>query len=132
MEDHVLLVQIDSTLTAICDLQGGMERIKNTAFPERVVRVSWAFVWLSAIFMIAVFTEPRGQVYVLGAIGIAIIVFAIMLVKQLSDDLVDPFENRDNDTPMTALCRTIEIDVRAQLGETELPPPLEPVNGVLM
>ena len=46
--------------------------------------------------------------------------------------LQDPFENRRTDTPMTAICRAIEIDLRQQLGETELPPKLEPVNGVLM
>jgi putative membrane protein len=33
---------------------------------------------------------------------------------------------------MTALCRTIEIDLRQQLGETQIPPPIEPVDGVLM
>ena len=32
----------------------------------------------------------------------------------------------------TALCRTIEINLRQQLGETDLPPKLEPVDGVLM
>ena len=53
-------------------------------------------------------------------------------VKQLGDELKDPFENLPNDTPMSALCRTIEIDLRQQLGEEELPKPLEPVGGVLM
>jgi putative membrane protein len=33
---------------------------------------------------------------------------------------------------MTALCRTIEIDMREQLGETDLPPKLEPVDWILM
>jgi putative membrane protein len=33
---------------------------------------------------------------------------------------------------MTAICRTIEINLRQQLGETEVPEKLEPVNGVLM
>jgi putative membrane protein len=43
----------------------------------------------------------------------------------------DPFENRITDTPMTALCRTIEIDLREMLGETDLPPKKEPVDGFL-
>ena len=42
------------------------------------------------------------------------------------------FEGLPNDTPMTALCRTIEIDIRQQLGDRDLPPPFEPVDGVLM
>ena len=53
-------------------------------------------------------------------------------IKQRGEELNDPFENRRNDTPMTALCRTIEIDLRQALGEQDLPPPLQPVNGVLM
>ena len=55
-----------------------------------------------------------------------------MVGEQLGASLKNPFENLDNDTPMTALCRTIEIDLRQQLGETDLPPPIEPLGGVLM
>ena len=55
-----------------------------------------------------------------------------LIVEQLGAALKNPFENAPNDTPMTALCRTIEIDLRQQLGETTLPPPIEPKNGVLM
>ena len=55
-----------------------------------------------------------------------------MVVEQLGASLKNPFENLDNDTPMTALCRTIEIDLRQQLGETDLPQPIEPVDGVLL
>jgi len=43
-----------------------------------------------------------------------------------------PFEGASTDTPMTAICRTIEINLRQQLGETDLPDKLEPVDGVLM
>lgn len=31
---------------------------------------------------------------------------------------------------MTALCRTIEIDLRQYLGEQELPEPVRPVDGI--
>jgi putative membrane protein len=55
-----------------------------------------------------------------------------MVVEQLGASLKNPFENDDNDTPMTALCRTIEIDLRQQLGEKDIPAPIEPVDGVLM
>jgi putative membrane protein len=33
---------------------------------------------------------------------------------------------------MLSLCRTIEIDLRAMLDETDLPPKIEAVEGVLM
>lgn len=55
-----------------------------------------------------------------------------MSIESVSTLLQDPVENRDTDTPMTTLSRTIGIDLRRQLGETDLPPALPPVNGVLM
>jgi predicted membrane chloride channel (bestrophin family) len=45
--------------------------------------------------------------------------------------LVDPFENRIQDTPLTALCRTIESNLRELNSEKDLPPPLQPVDGFL-
>ena len=64
--------------------------------------------------------------------GAIVIVLSFMVVEQLGSSLKNPFENEPNDTPMTALCRTIEIDLRQQLGETELPAPIAPERGVLM
>ncbi len=61
-----------------------------------------------------------------------LLAFIFVTIERLGAELRDPFENRINDTPMTALCRSIGIDLRQQLGETGLPPPVEPINGVLM
>ena len=65
-------------------------------------------------------------------LAVVVISLSFMIVEQLGAALKNPFENAPNDTPMTALCRTIEIDLRQQLGETESPPPIEPTAGVLM
>ncbi len=43
----------------------------------------------------------------------------------------NPFDNQINDVPMTAICRSIEIDLRELLGETELPPKALAVNDVM-
>ena len=43
----------------------------------------------------------------------------------------NPFENDIYDVPMTSICRSIEIDLRELLGETELPPKIEVVDDVL-
>lgn len=43
----------------------------------------------------------------------------------------DPFENKITDIPMTAMCNTIERDLKEMLGETELPPKLVPENGFI-
>jgi putative membrane protein len=37
-----------------------------------------------------------------------------------------------NDVPMLSICRNIEIDLLQQLGETELPETIKPINNVLL
>ena len=44
----------------------------------------------------------------------------------------NPFQGMANDIPMLSLCRTIEIDFREMLGETDLPPAIEAKNGILI
>ncbi len=43
----------------------------------------------------------------------------------------DPFENRVTDVPMTAMCTTIERDLKEMLGETDLPERVQAVAGFL-
>ena len=50
---------------------------------------------------------------------------AMDLVGVLSEN---PFEGTPNDIPITALSRTIEIDIRQLLEETDLPEPIGPFS----
>jgi putative membrane protein len=52
-------------------------------------------------------------------------------MEKVGDNSEDPFEGRINDVPMTALCRTIEIDLRDMLDEVNLPDPVEPKDFIL-
>ena len=54
------------------------------------------------------------------------------LIERVGAELRNPFDNAANDIPMTALCRAIERDLRQVLGETDIPPAIEPENGILM
>ena len=51
----------------------------------------------------------------LGIVIVLVMMSLFLMVEQIGDQLKDPFENRSNDTPMTSICRTIEIN----LDETE-------------
>ncbi|MBK7503625.1 MAG: hypothetical protein IPI52_00435 [Bacteroidetes bacterium] len=44
----------------------------------------------------------------------------------------NPFDNGINDTPISTICRNIEIDILEMLDETNLPPKIEPFNDVLL
>jgi len=52
-------------------------------------------------------------------------------MESVGDNSTDPFEGRLNDVPMTALCRTIEIDLRDMLNEENLPEPIQPKDYIL-
>ena len=61
----------------------------------------------------------------------AVVTWVFVSMEGIGDSSEDPFERSMNDVPMNALCRTIEIDLRQMLRETDLPEP-EPVHdGIL-
>ena len=53
-----------------------------------------------------------------------------LAVLRIGDDLTDPFADTVHDVPMTAMCRTIEIDLLQAIGDPA-PEPHKPVKGVL-
>lgn len=58
--------------------------------------------------------------------------FMFTVMERVGSRTEDPFDGRNEDVPMNAICRNIEIDLRQQLGETSVPPKIEPIDGVLM
>lgn len=125
---------LDESLTELYDLQGKAERIKNTPLPRQYCYFPRVFLFLFVTLL------PCGMISLLHEVGAAWLVipltsavsFMFYVLMRVGEFNEDPFESRYSDTPMTALCRTIEIDMREQLGETDLPPKLEPVDGILM
>jgi putative membrane protein len=53
-------------------------------------------------------------------------------MEQIGEASENPFDNGLNDTPISTICRNIEIDILEMLGETDLPPKLEPYNNVML
>ncbi len=107
---------------------GGCERIKNTPFPQTYSRMVHAMIYVFAIFL------PFGLVNV-PWIGLVLTALTLscgfLLIEQVAIYLQNPFSNRPSDTPVLALSRTIEINIKQMLGEQDLPEKLEPVSGVL-
>ncbi len=121
-------IQLEQTLKELTDVLGACERIKNTPLPRQYDYFPRIFLW----FYMAVL--PFGMVHDLGvftplmSVPISIIFVVLEGVGRLNED---PFENRITDTPMSALSRTIEINLKEMLGDQELPPPVEAVDGFL-
>lgn len=116
---HMEMVQ---RLKEMYDLQGKAERVKNTVFPYYYTYFTNLFLWLFVILL------PFSLVDRLGWAVIPIttmISFVFLMLDKAGTITEDPFEDRAADTPMSTLCRTIEIDVRQQLGEADLPESLQ-------
>jgi len=127
--DTFRFLPAESTLTRMCDHMGMCERIKNTVFPTHYGFLVTRIIWLFFLLLPSGLVASLGWITVPVAFGIAVVFW---LIEAMSGAIQDPFENASTDTPMLALSRTIEINLRQQLGETELPEQIQPVDGVLM
>ena len=125
--DSIQQAQLERVLIDIANAQGGMERIKNTPLPAQYRSFPEFFTRLFCILLPVGLVETLGWATPVGSTVAGLMFFAML---RIGDDLVDPFANTVHDVPMTAMCRTIEIDLLEGLGEPS-PRPLEPVDGVL-
>ena len=119
---------MDRNLDDLADAQGGAERIKNTPMPKQYDFFPMLFVQIYCLLL------PVGMVEQLGwftPLGSTLVGFMFLALDKIGRDLEDPFDNSIYDVPLTAICRTIEINLRQLLGETELPAPEVPIRGVL-
>lgn len=121
-------VQLDQTLSDFANVQGACERIKNTPLPRQYEFYTRLFMYFFVLLLPATMLESLGWRTPLFTVPTSFLFFALEGVASVNED---PFENRIQDTPMTALCRTIEINLRELNGEVTLPPPLQPVDGYL-
>jgi putative membrane protein len=109
-------VEIDKTLTRLTDSMGKCERIKNTVFPATYSL--YIHFSLIVFFVLLPFSliEVFGVIFFIPAlIAIATVFF---LIEKMAIHLQDPFENKPTDTPMTAICNTIERDLKQVINET--------------
>ncbi len=119
---------MDRNLDDLADAQGGTERIKNTPMPKQYDFFPMLFVQIYCLLL------PVGMVENLGwftPLGSTLVGFMFLALDKIGRDLEDPFDNKVYDVPLTSITRTIDINLRQLLGETELPPAAEPVHGVL-
>ncbi len=119
---------LDKNIDDLVDAQGGSERIKNTPMPRQYDFFPQICVHMYCILL------PLTLVWSLGwftPLGSTLVGFIFIGLNRIGRDLEDPFDNKIYDVPLTSMCVTIEINLRQQLGETELPKPLQPVEGVL-
>jgi putative membrane protein len=126
--DSIEAAALNTNLTALTDSQGGLERIRNTPMPQQYAAFSRVFVTAYCLML------PFGIVpdlNFLTPLGSAVIGFVFLALDESGRHLEDPFMRSVYDVPMSAITRTVEIDLRQAAGDAEVPPPLHPVRGIL-
>lgn len=129
IEQHAYVHGLMGSIKEFFAAQGRCERIKNTPLPRQYGFFTKTFVWIFVLLL------PFGLVQHLGwgALPTYVVLATIFtLTERIGSRTEEPFERKLEDIPMSSICRNIEIDLRQQLGESSVPPPIPPKDGVLM
>ena len=129
-------MELHKLIASFYDDQGRSERIKNFPFPRQYASVA---LWLAVIFAALI---PFGLLDILGELPIikqwilipltALIIWIFFLMEKIGDYSENPFENSYNDIPITSISRSIEIDLRELINDSDIPPAIKSDNGILM
>ncbi len=131
-EKRQVWTRMTNVLGTITEAQGGCERIKSTVFPAGITHFTRFMVWALAPLMTFAVLGHTAEYDVVELPVVVVVTSIFVVIEQLARDLQTPFANAADDTPMSAICTTIEIDLRQMLGDQDLPESARPVRGVLM
>lgn len=126
-------ISLEPTLSGFNNFQGACERIKNTPllrqydFFTRLFLI--VFILLLPFCLIGDFAKLELAAF-MPPISI-LIAFVFATMGKVGEVNEDPFENRITDVPLTAMCNTIERDLKEMLGDADLPEKMTPKDGYL-
>ena len=142
--DTLYHIEMENMLVNLYEQQGKCERIKNFPYPRQFATINSLFIKLFCILlpfgMLKDFDKLNETTtgFMQGYMVWLVVPFSVLIswvytsLEQVGESTENPFEGSANEVPITALSRTIEIDLREMLDETELPAPVTPVNNILM
>lgn len=116
-------IEIDSTLTRLCDAMGKCERIKNTVFPATYS----LYIHIALHFFIILL--PFGLVDLFGFLMVPVLIVitaCFFLIEKMAIHLQDPFENKPTDTPVLTISRNIERDLKQMMMDEHVPVAVQP------
>ena len=129
-------MEMTNLLRSLMQNQGKCERIKKFPLPRMQANISRYFV---GIFLMLLPFSMIPELMKIGDLGLwlaipitTVIGWMYVMMEVVGDYSENPFQGMANDIPMMSLCRSIEIDLREMLGETDLPPAIKAKDGVLM
>lgn len=122
-------VAMDETLTRLTASMGMAERIRSTVFPRTYRAFLHASIYLFIVLLSIALADVQGYWQIAITTLIAVPFF---LLEKIARHMQDPFANRPTDTAVTAIARTIEINLLELLHADDVPEPLPPDGYYLM
>lgn len=144
---EIVVLQFVDMQRAVRDLhlhQAKSERIKEFPFPRQFATVSALFVKLLCVLLpfglLREFDRLNESVEGLmkGHMTWLVVPVSVLIswmytsLEQVGESTENPFEGGANDVPISQMCRSVEIDLREILGESDLPAPLQARNNIVL
>jgi len=126
-------ISLEPTLAGFNNFQGSCERIKNTPLLRQYDFFTRLFLLVFMLLLPFCLVGDFAKMNIAALMPpVSILIsFVFATLGKVGEVNEDPFENRITDVPMTAICNTIERDLREMLGEQDLPPKSEARDGYL-
>lgn len=132
-------LEMEKMVADLYTQQGKCERIKNFPYPRNYATLNVLFLRLFVIMvpfgMLQEFDKLDGDDTYAVWLTIpfsAMASWVFTTMEKIGESAENPFEGNANDVPISALSRTIEIDLREMLDETDLPAARVPENKILL
>ena len=123
-----MVQNMDERLNSMTVVLAACERIYNTPLPFAYTLLVHRTTYLYCFMLPFSLVSSLGWVTPLIC---GVIAYTFFGLDALSEELEEPFGLAANQLALTALSRTIEINLLEALGETDLPPDIVPIKGYL-
>jgi putative membrane protein len=137
-------VEMERTIKDFYAQQTKSEQMKDSPYPRQYAIINTFFVGLFCMLlpfgMLRDFDKLNEVVSgaIKGHMVWLVLPFSIIIswmftsLQQVGESTENPFEGNANDVPISQMSRSIEIELRQLLGETNLPPELQAKNNIIL
>jgi putative membrane protein len=120
-----LIQSLDDHITSMASVQAACERLQNTPLPFAYMLLVQRTAYLYCLILPFGIVASQG---LLTPLFCAIVAYTFFGLDALSEELEEPFGLSSNDLALSAMSRTIEINLLEVLGETDLPEPIQAIK----
>lgn len=129
-------IELEKMLVEFLNQQGVSERIKNFPYPRQYTTLNLyfirIFVGLVPLGMLQEFDKLGGCMIWLAIPFSALSTWIFTTLEKIGESTESPFEGSANDVPISAMSRSIEIDLREMFDDKDIPAALKPENNILL